>query len=279
MDFLTDQRSTYVQVLIAVLILGATWLVVALIRRAVDRFVVRRGPASQDPGVLTKFRMIEQLVAVALFFVGLALAFVVVDYPPLRNLAVGMFASASLAGIILGLAAQTTVANLVSGVVIAFVQPLRLGDLVVVGGEQGTVETIGLFYTHVRTWDNSRVIIPNKVLSNEVIRNYSLSDPATPAVLVVQVEPGADVDRVRVLLAEEAARMEEVFVDPPPLTAVVGADDKGVRIQVTAWAVDHATAGRVAATLGERAALRLAEEGIAFVGFGLEPSPAGSASR
>ena len=275
MDFLTEYSGTFVHALLAVLVLFATWLVVLLMRRGVERFVVRRGLASQDPGALTKFRMIEQLLTVTLFFVGLALAFIIVDYAPLNKLALGMFASASLAGIILGLAAQTTVANLVSGVVIAFVQPLRLGDLVIVSEEQGVVETIGLFYTQIRTWDNRRVVIPNKVLSNEVIRNHSLADPATPAVLEVQVEPAADTVRVQGLLTEEAAGLEGALSQPPPRALVVGADDKGTRLQVIVWGSDYQTAGRLAAALGERAMARLEREGVPTVGYGLEPSPAG----
>jgi small-conductance mechanosensitive channel len=246
-------------------------------RRGVDRFVVRRGLAVQDPGVLTKFRMIEQLLTVALFFVGLALAFVIVDYEPLRRLALGMFASASLAGIILGLAAQTTVANLVSGVVIAFVQPLRLGDLVMVSEEQGVVEAIGLFYTQIRTWDNRRVVIPNKVLSNEVIRNHSLADPATPAVFEVRVEPGVDVERVRSWLAEEASALEGALAQPSPRAVVVGADDKGTSLQVAVWGPDYRAAGRLATALGERGMARLAREEVPTVGYRLEPSPAGTA--
>lgn len=119
-------------------------------------------PAEVDPGAETRFRMIERLSAVVIFLVALGLVFWIMDVDALKRVAVGIFASAGVAGIILGLAAQTPMANLVSGVIIAFAQPIRLGDHVKIDGEYGAVESIGLFYTNIHTWDNRRLVIPNK---------------------------------------------------------------------------------------------------------------------
>ncbi len=268
--------NLYVQILAAVVVLLATWLAVHLMRRGVDRLVERRGLAGQDPGMLTKFRMIEQLAAAALLVVGVALAFVVLDFAPLRKLAVAMFASVSLMGIILGLAAQTTVANLVSGIVIAFVQPLRLRDWVGVSGEQGEVEEIGLFYTRIRTRDNQRLVIPNKVLSNEVIRNYSLRDPSVPLVMTVRVGYGTDLERVRSLLLEVAGSLAGVLPWPEVSAALLDGDDKGVRLQVVAWAADQGSARRLAGALGRQVVERLGDEGVSISGLDIEPIPAGS---
>ena len=110
---------------------------------------------------------------------------------------VAMFASAGVVGIAIGFASQTTAANLVSGVLIAFAQPLRLGDRVEVEQEQGSVEEIGLLYTSIRTWDNRHVMIPNQLLSSRVIRNFSLRDPRSPAVVTFGSSQDADLDWVR----------------------------------------------------------------------------------
>ena len=106
--------------------------------------------------------------------------------------------------------------NLISGIMIAFVQPLRLGDRVEVEGDMGTVEDVGLFYTTVRTWDNRRVVIPNQVLSKNVIRNYSVKDPATPARVEIKVAYGTDLGRVRSMLLEEARANPLAQASPEP---------------------------------------------------------------
>src|SRR6266542_2821252 len=77
----------------------------------------------------------------------------------------------AIIGLVVGLAAQRPLANFVAGVVIAFTQPLRLGDRVTVDDVEGIVEEIGLTYTFIRTADNARLVIPNEKLASDTIRN------------------------------------------------------------------------------------------------------------
>lgn len=88
-----------------------------------------------------------------------------------------MFASAGALGLVLGLAAQSTLLNIISGVVLSFSQPLRLGNAVIMDDDFGYVEEITLMQTFIRTWDNRRIIVPNDVLSNRIIQNWSRKEP------------------------------------------------------------------------------------------------------
>ena len=216
MSFWETNQHHFVNAGVSILVLVAAWLLYWLLRYAINRFSRRHDLAETDPGAETRLRMIQRLLTVALFFVAIGLVFWIMDVSALKRVAVGMFASAGVVGIALGFAAQTTMANLVSGVIIAFAQPIRLGDNVKIDGEYGAVESIGLFYTYIRTWDNRRLVIPNKLLSDQTIRNYTLVDPRMPALVVLRLDYSADVDAVRALLLEEAQAHPLFLADPEP---------------------------------------------------------------
>ncbi len=257
MAFWETNEQHFINAGVSVLVLVAAWVVYWLLRKGVNRFSERRRLAEVDPGAETRFRMIERLSAVALFFLAIGLVFWIMDVSALKRVAVGMFASAGVVGIALGFAAQAAIANLVSGVIIAFAQPIRLGDKVTVEGEFGTVESIGLFYTIIHTWDNRRLVIPNKILSDQSIRNYTLVDARMPAVVLLRLDYGADVEAVRAVLLEEARAHPLFLSDPEPAVYVVDADDVGVSVRLTAWAANQNDAWTMAVELREKVVQRL----------------------
>jgi small conductance mechanosensitive channel len=251
MSFWAENEHHFINAGVSILVLVAAWLIYRGLGHAIERFSRRRNLPKEDPGAETRFRMIERLSVVW-----------IMDVSALKRVAVGMFASAGVAGIALGFAAQTTIANLVSGIIIAFVQPIRLGDNVDIDGEYGTVESIGLFYTNIRTWDNRRLVIPNKLLSDRTIRNYTLVDPQMPALVTLRLEYGADVEAVRALLLAEARTHPVFLADPEPVVQVVDADDLGVSVRLMAWAPTQADAWRLAVEVRESVVKKLAESGV-----------------
>lgn len=252
-------KDIYIDVFVSVGILIVAWLAYFILRKSIDSFSRRRNLPQTDPGAETRFRMIERLSAVIIFFVAIGLIFWVIDIRVLNTLAIGWFASAGVVGIALGFAAQTTVANLFSGIVIAFAQPIRLGDNVTIEDEFGTVESIGLFYTSVRLWDNRRLIIPNKLLSDRAIRNYTLEDPRMPALITLRLEYGADLEAVRALLFK-IARAHPLFIDTPaPNVQVIEADNLGVTVRLSAWAGTQADAWTLAVEVREAVLMKLSD--------------------
>lgn len=259
---------------VAVMILVATGVVAKLFRRAIDRFLRSRHLAEADPGAVTRFRMIARLGSAAVYFLGLGLALYAVNVAAFQKVAVAMFASAGVMGIAIGFASQTTAANLVSGILIAFAQPLRIGDRVEVEQEQGAVEEIGLLYTTIRTWDNRHVMIPNQLLSSRVIRNYSVRDPRSPAVVTFRLSHDADLDWVRSMALEEARAHADCIDDPAPSVDVMVVDEGGVTVRLAAWAVDRPHAADLTVALRERVVRRLAEAGVSMGGAAPVPEPA-----
>jgi small-conductance mechanosensitive channel len=257
MSFWDANEKTFINAGVSVLVLVAAYLIYRGLKHGVDRFSRKRNLAQEDPGAETRFRMIERLSAVVLFFVAVGLVFWIMDVSALKRVAVGMFASAGVVGIAIGFAAQTTMANLVSGIIIAFAQPVRLGDNVEVDGEYGAVESIGLFYTNIRTWDNRRLVLPNKLLSDRSIRNYTLVDPRMPALVLLRLDYGADVEGVRSILLAEARAHRLFLAEPEPSVQVIDADEVGVSVRLMAWARTQADAWTLAAEVRENVLAKL----------------------
>jgi small-conductance mechanosensitive channel len=132
-------------------------------------------------------------------------------------------------GIVVGFASQRTLGNFVAGLLIAFTQPLRLGDDVVIEGIEGRVEEIGLIYTFVRIESGDRLVIPNEKLASDTIRNSTIRSREKVAEISLQVPPGQDlgavVDRLRTI-----ADGGDVFVSDlsgnPTVTVQVPANDR-----------------------------------------------------
>src|ERR671933_12139 len=95
---------------------------------------------------------------------------------------------------------------------IAFTQPLRLGDRVEVGGVAGEVEEIGLTYTFIRADDATRLVIPNEKLASEAIRNATIRSPETLAQVSLPVPLGADLGRVVELVGQELPPGGDILV-------------------------------------------------------------------
>src|ERR671934_52395 len=131
-------------------VVGVVMLITVAIARLTDRRIARRQLA---PEAITRYRVLRRSITTSILFVGLLSALLVI--PQVRAVAGGLLASSAVLGIVVGFASQRTLGNFVAGLLIAFTQPLRLGDDVEVEGTRGVVEEIGLIYTFVRT-DNDR---------------------------------------------------------------------------------------------------------------------------
>jgi small conductance mechanosensitive channel len=177
-------------------VVGVVMLITVVVARLIDRRIARRDLA---PESITRYRVVRRSVTTAIVFVGLLSALLVI--PQVRAVAGGLLASSAVVGIIVGFASQRTLGNFVAGLLIAFTQPLRLGDEVVIEGTPGVVEEIGLIYTFVRTENGDRLVIPNEKLASDTIRNSTIRSREKVAEISVQDPLGSDVgalvDRLR----------------------------------------------------------------------------------
>ena len=148
--------------------------------------------------------------------VGVLSALLVI--PQFRAVTGAILASSAVIALVVGFAAQATLSNFIAGILVAFTQPVRLGDWIEVSGAAGTVEEIGLTYTLLRAPDGSRFFVPNVKLASDTIRNTTLSSAEHLAQVDVAVPVQADLDKVRELVSEEARAAQAAMTDenPPP---------------------------------------------------------------
>lgn len=170
-----------------------------VIAKVIDARISRR---TLDPAIATRYRVLRRSIFSSIVFIGIMSALLVI--PQVRAVAGGILASGAVLGLVIGFAAQRTVGNFIAGILIAFSQPLRLGDEVEVEGGRGVVEEIGLTYTWVRLPDGDRLVIPNEKLVSETLRNSTIRSPQKLAEVTMHVPLDADLRGLVETLSTEA---------------------------------------------------------------------------
>jgi potassium efflux system protein len=128
----------------------------------------------------------------------------------------------------LGFGLQEIVANFVSGLVILFERPVRVGDTVTVGELTGTVSRVRIRATTITDWDRKEIIVPNKSFITEQVINWTLSDPITRIVIPVGISYGSDVGLAHRVMQETLHAMPIVLDEPPPKVYFVGFGDSSL---------------------------------------------------
>lgn len=225
-----------------------------------DRAMVRLLGKAPDRADRTRFLMIRRLIQAAIVVIGLAIA--LFQFPFFSALAGAILASAAIIAGIVGIAARAPLANLVSGVMIAFSQPVRLGDYISVDEVYGTVEEVRFTYTFIRTADERRVVIPNEAFANRVVHNYSLGAPESMVSVAFVVPLGADLDEVRAAALQVA---DDLTPAPDGKANIVVVEELGsadVSLRLTAWAPDPLRRRTLASDLRVALARRLLADGV-----------------
>src|SRR6266566_9379887 len=159
-----------------------------VVAKLIDARISRR---SLDPSAATRYRVLRRSIFSTIVFIGVMSALLVI--PQVRAIAGGILASGAVLAVVLGFAAQRTIGNFIAGILIAFSQPVRLGDEVELEGGRGIVEEIGLTYTWVRLPDGDRLVIPNERLVSETLRNSTIRSANRLAEVTVHVPLTAEV--------------------------------------------------------------------------------------
>jgi len=157
------------------LIAAIAWLsirAVGFLRDVIlSRYDIQQADNLHARRVYTQIRLIERIVVIGIWL--LALAAVLMSFTRVRAIGVSLLASAGAMSIVLGLAAQRTLGNVLAGIQIAIAQPIRLEDAVVVEGEWGWIEEITLTYVVVKIWDLRRLIVPISYFVEKPFQNWT----------------------------------------------------------------------------------------------------------
>jgi small-conductance mechanosensitive channel len=143
----------------------------------------------------TQIQMLHRIVVVLVSIVTLSV--MLMTFPAIKHIGISLLASAGLAGLVIGTAMKSTLSNLIAGVQIAFTQPIRLEDAVVVEGEWGWIEEIGTTYVVVRIWDLRRLVLPLSYFLEHPFQNWTRRSADLLGSVFLQVDYTVPVDELR----------------------------------------------------------------------------------
>lgn len=184
-------------------VVTVAWLVTAVVLRieesTLQRFRVDVADNLAARRVHTQISILRRVTIVVIAVIAVAAA--LMTFPQARAAGASLLASAGLAGVVAGLAAQSTLGNLFAGLNLAFGNALRLDDVVVVEGEWGRIEEITLTYVVVRIWDQRRLILPSSYFTTTPFQNWTRTSADILGTIELDVDWSVPVDELR-----EAAR-------------------------------------------------------------------------
>ena len=165
-----DNLITAVGVLVVAFVLVAGIRVLA--RRQSQRLAQAGRAAGLSQGALTRIAFLRRAVEALVILVAVAIA--LSQFQALHQIGRALLTSGAIAAAVVGFAARQTLAGAIAGIMLAFTQPLRIGDEVTIEEHAGTVEEVGLFYTWLRHEDGSLALLPNELVAGVVIENRTL---------------------------------------------------------------------------------------------------------
>ncbi|MPY67045.1 mechanosensitive ion channel [Deinococcus sp. SDU3-2] len=247
-------------IVVALLVFGLFWLLSRVLVGLLKR-VLRR--AGQSPYV---GRALGQVVEVVVLAVGVLVAATII-FPTLN--AATLFGTLGFTSVAIGFAFKDIFQNLLAGLLILITRPFRIGDQIISGATEGTVEDIQVRATVVRTYDNRKVVIPNsdlftgRVTVNTAFEKRSVSLPLT-------LPHGTDLEQARTLLVGAARGVPDLAEDPPPSVVLTDLNSGGLTLSLRYW-VSPTQRREVTATTDE--VLTAVHARLREAGVNLAPPP------
>jgi small-conductance mechanosensitive channel len=223
--YLNQRPITITAIVVGLIIL----LIFVLISRGLRRILsTRLFPKYRlDKGIelailkILHYLMVGLGIIVAVQFIGLNLTSLAVVF--------------GLLSVGIGFGLQNIVSNFISGLIILFERPIKIGDRITIGGVLGDVENISLRATHIRTIDNIAIIVPNSEFITSQVTNWSHGDPKIRIHVKVGVAYGSDVPLVIESLLKVAQEHPEILEKPPPKVWFREFGDSSLNFDLLAW--------------------------------------------
>ena len=174
------------------------WVAYAFVKglaQGYERQLEVAGDEVANRGYRTRIAILSRTARVAIIIIAVAL--VMLNVPGVRDVGTTMLASAGLAALAVGAAAQPALKSLIAGLQMALTQPLRIGDLVKVDGQAGRVEEIRMSFVTVRTWDERVLVVPTSRFLDESFENWSRVSEKLTGPVMLHLDPATDVEPIR----------------------------------------------------------------------------------
>ncbi|WP_049771444.1 mechanosensitive ion channel family protein [Zunongwangia profunda] len=241
-SFAGSFATTLYAILLIVVIGSVTWFFM----RMVDSFMLyvaenKIGDTTMEENsearkMLTYISVARRIVTFIVIIFGASV--ILSQFRSLEKLGISLMASAGVATVILGIAAQSTLGNIIAGIQIAITKPARIGDTVIIDDNWGYVEDIRFTYMVVRTWDWRRIVVPLKQVISNSFENWSMTSAHQIRPISIYADYRIDVKKVRKKFKEILETKESWDEKKPPVVQVVDTTEKSIQIRFLCSAKD-----------------------------------------
>lgn len=175
------------------------WMAIAVLHALIDVLILRNDDSMEDNRAArrkrTRLAIFNRIATFILVFVTVGLMLLAI--PGVRDIGVTLVASAGLAGLAVGAAAQPALKSLIAGVQMALTEPVIVGDAIIIGGEWGWVEEIRTTYVVVKVWDERRLVVPTSKFLEEIFQNWTKTTARLMGTIMLYVDPATKLDPIR----------------------------------------------------------------------------------
>ncbi len=225
------------------LIVSLALMLIAGIRTA-KRIFLEQFDSTKEDNLLsrkfqTQFNILERILIFLIIIISIGLILMLFD--DVRRIGISLFASAGVAGIIIGFSAQRIIGTVIAGVQIAITQPIRLDDVVIIEGEWGKIEEITLTYVVVNIWDKRRLIVPTTYFFEKPFQNWTRTTSEILGTVFIYTDYNVPFDELR----NELTRLlesTELWDRKVNVLQVTNAKERTVEVRALMSAKDSATA-------------------------------------
>jgi small-conductance mechanosensitive channel len=237
-DYLKDFR-----ILIFIAIIAITTIILGAITDKLLRYLLYRKQSNKDYDA-TGFKFLKHLIITVIYLLGFA--FALIQIPEFKIIGHSVLAGAGMISLVAGLASQQALSNIVSGIFLVIFKPFRINDKITINNFVGTVEDINLRQVVLKDAENNRIIIPNAVISNQIIVNTNMHDTKSCKIIEIGIGYDSDVEKALEIMKDEIAK-HPLFIDtrtaetkkqkaPLVIARVVALADSSVTLKAWAWA-------------------------------------------
>src|SRR5580692_6562181 len=257
----SDTESVFAKILTLATICLVGWIALTVLQIGASLYLLRFRMDVED-NLSARKHVTQVRILVRAFdtiILLLTLGFALMTFDSVRQFGVSLFASAGIAGVVFGLAAQPVLSNLIAGVQIAVTQPIRLEDAVTVQNEYGWIEEINATYVVIRLWDLRRLIVPLNYFIQQPFYNWTRQAAANMGTVLLHLDYTAPIDIIRKKATELVAQTTQ---DNAKVTSVqvTNASAQAIEVRVLVNSDSAATTGNACAELREKLIAFLQQE-------------------
>ena len=224
-------------------IFAITWLILGVVKivkhHVLGKYDVHAENNLEARKITTQFNILERIVIFIIIILALGIA--LMSFDGIREIGVSIFASAGVAGIIIGFSAQKMIGTILAGIQIAIAQPIKIDDVVIVEGEWGRIEKIMLTYVVVNIWDKRRLIVPTTYFIEKPFQNWTKTSSDILGTVFLYTDYDVPFDKLR----EELTRIlnsTDLWDGKVNVLQVTDSKPQSVEIRALMSAKDSSTA-------------------------------------